>query len=142
MPGKFAGISFAELDGMQQAARDYAVVTFSPQPSVADFLKRIVESAGFASQSASSTDELEALVSTVMPDAIVYEVGFPFSDNWRELVSLQSRPAFRGVPVVITTPDAPELYRRVGVSALELFRRPDDLNELKQMVLGAIETAA
>lgn len=127
---------------MQQAARDYAVVTFSPQPSVADFLKRIVESAGFASRAASSTDELETLMANELPDAIVYEIGFPFTDNWRQLVALQNRPAFRGVPFVITTPDAPELYRRVGVSALELFRRPDDLNELKQMVLGAIETAA
>lgn len=127
---------------MQQAPRDYVVVTYSPQPSIADFLKRIVESAGFAAQAASTHDEIEELVSGVMPDAIVYEIGFPFSDNWHQLVQLQGRATFRGIPFVITTPDAPELYRRVGVRAMELFRRPDDLSELKHAVLGAIETAA
>jgi DNA-binding response OmpR family regulator len=127
---------------MQQAARDYAILTYSPQPSIADFLRRIVESAGFAAQAASTRDELEQLAAVVVPDAIVYEIGFPFSENWHELGQLRNHSAFSGVPFVVTTPDAPELYRRVGVSAMELFRRPDDLSELKQLVIGAIETAA
>jgi hypothetical protein len=127
---------------MPQDARDYVVVTFSPQPSIADFLKRIVESAGFASLSASSHEELERIVRGVMPDAIVYEVAFPFAENWRQLGQLRCRPGFGHLPFVITTPDAPELYRRVGVRGLELFRRPDDLTELKETVLGAIGAVA
>ena len=36
------------------------------------------------------------------------------------------------MPIVITTGDARELYRRVGVpAAIELFRKPDDLTELR-----------
>jgi len=127
---------------MPQDARDYVVVTFSPQPSIADFLKRIVDSAGFASLPSSTHEELESLVHDVMPDAIVYEVAFPFAENWRQLGQLRTRPEFGHVPFVITTPDAPELYRRVGVKGLELFRRPDDLTELKETVLGAIGAAA
>ena len=72
---------------MIQAARDHIVVTFSPQPSVAAFLQRIVDAAGFtANATASTVEELEALVNNVSPDAIVYEIGFPFTDNWHQLV--------------------------------------------------------
>jgi DNA-binding response OmpR family regulator len=123
-------------------AREYVVVTFSPQPSVADFLKRITDEAGFASQAASTVDELERIVEDVMPDALVYEIGFPFSDNWHRLTQMRTRPMFQRLPVVITTADAQALYHRVGIPAIELFRKPDDLTELREAVLGAIETAA
>ncbi len=126
---------------MQQVARDYVVVTFSPQPSIADFLKRIVDAAGFASQATSTEDQLAQVVEGVMPDAIVYEIGFPFSDNWHRLVQMRTKPTFHNVPFVITTADARELYRRVGVPAIELFRRPDDLTELRDTVLDAISGA-
>jgi len=43
---------------------------------------------------------------------------------------------------VITTSDARELKRRVGVDdAIEIFRRPDDLSEIRSAVIGAIERA-
>lgn len=127
---------------MQPAARDYVVLTFSPQPSVADFLKRIVDQAGFASRATSTTDELHDVAATVVPDAIIYEIGFPFTDNWRQLSELRSRAALQRVPFVITTSDGPELYRRTGVSALELFRKPDDLAAFRDLVLNAIHAAA
>lgn len=127
---------------MSQDARDYVVLTYAQQPSIADFLKRLVDSVGFASLAASSPDELETLIQAVVPDAVVYEVAFPFGESWHRLTQLRNRPEFRSIPFVVTTPDAPELYRRVGVRAMELFRKPDDLNELKQVVLGAIGAAA
>lgn len=127
---------------MQPAARDYVVLTFSPQPSVADFLRRIVDQAGFASRATSTVDELHDAATAVVPDAIIYEIGFPFTDNWRQLSELRSRAALQRVPFVITTPDAPELYRRVGVPAIELFRKPDDLSAFRETVLSAIHAAA
>lgn len=127
---------------MQPAPRDYVVLTFSPQPSVADFLKRIVDQAGFASRAVSSIDELHDAAASVTPDAIIYEIGFPFADNWRQLSELRTGAALQAVPFVITTPDARELQRRLGVSAIELFRKPDDLSEIREAVLTAIHTAA
>lgn len=76
------------------------------------------------------------------PDAIIYEVAFPFATSWRQLLELRREPALAYLPVVVTTPDARELHRRVGVTALELFRRPDDLSEVREAVLSAIQTAA
>ena len=126
------------------AYRDRIIVTFSPQPSVAAFLQRIVDAAGFtANATASTVEELEALVNNVSPDAIVYEIGFPFMDNWHQLVQARLRPCLQKMPIIITTGDARELYRRVGVpAAIELFRRPDDLTELRGAILEAIREAA
>src|SRR5258708_1806231 len=105
---------------MDQAVRDHIVVTFSPQPSVAEFLKRIVDAAGFtANATASTIEELEALVKSLSPDAIVYEIGFPFASNWQQLLQARQRPALEKTAFVITTGDARELYRRVGVVAIE-----------------------
>jgi DNA-binding response OmpR family regulator len=128
---------------MVHAAPDHIVVTFSPQPSVASFLQRIVDAAGFrASATASTVEELEALVKTASPHAVVYEIGFPFTDNWHQLVRARQRPCLEKVPIVITTGDARELYRRVGVpAAIELFRKPDDLTELRGAILSAIRQA-
>src|SRR4029077_2882054 len=116
------------LTRMPQVARDHIVVTFSPQPSVAAFLQRIVDAAGFtADATASTVEELETLVKRVSPHAVVYEIGFPFADNWHQLVQARPRPCLQNLPIVITTGDARELYRRVGVpAAIELFRKPDD----------------
>lgn len=127
---------------MQPADRDYVVLTFSPQPSVADFLKRIVDQAGFDSRATSTVDELHDAAAAVIPDAIIYEIGFPFTDNWRQLSELRTRAALQRVPIVITTPDAQELHRRLGVPALELFRKPDDLSAFREAVLQAIQAAA
>jgi DNA-binding response OmpR family regulator len=129
---------------MDQAVSDHVVVTFSPQPSVAAFLQRIVGAAGFTSNATASTvEELESLVKRVSAHAIVYEIGFPFTDNWHQLVEARTRPSLQNMPIVITTGDARELYRRVGVpAAIELFRKPDDLSELRGAILGAIREAA
>jgi DNA-binding response OmpR family regulator len=126
---------------METPTGEYVVLTFSPQPSVADFLKRIVGEAGFASQAVSSLDDLQDAVTKAVPDAIIYEVGFPFSDNWHQLTELRMNTAVRHVPFVITTGDAHELFRRVGVPALELFRKPDDLSVVRDALLSAIHTA-
>lgn len=126
---------------MAQAIPAGIVVTFSPQPSIAYFLKGVLDCAGFTVVAAASDlDELEARVELVRPDAVVYDVSFPFTENWHNLQQLRSRGALRNVPVVITTSEARELYRRVGVSdAIELFRRPDDIAALREAVCATIE---
>lgn len=125
---------------MQPVPRDHVVLTFSPQPSVAEFLSRIADEAGFASQATSTVEQLRQAVHECAPDAILYEIGFPFTDNWHQLTHLRAQSPLCHVPVIVTTADAGELYRRVGVPALELFRKPDDLTEVRTAVLSAIAT--
>jgi hypothetical protein len=102
------------------------VIGFSRQPSVADFLKRTLETAGFHAAAVWSTiEDLEIAISRLRPAAVVYEVGFPFDEHWKEFVSLKDRRSFNSTPMVVATAVPPETYRRVGATAvLEIFTRP------------------
>jgi CheY-like chemotaxis protein len=122
----------------------FVVVAFSPQPSLAYFMKGVLDCAGFQTVAASSSlDELEALLLKVRPDAVVYDVSYPFAENWRQLEQLKSRSALRDIPIVLTTSEARELARRVGVSnAIEMFTRPSDLAAFQTAVRRAIEEAS
>jgi DNA-binding NarL/FixJ family response regulator len=119
----------------------YVVVTFSPQPSIAYFLKGVLDCAGFTVIAASSTpDDLAAVVERTRPNTIVYDVSYPFTESWNQLRRLQSRAAVGGIPFVVTTSDARELRRQVGVAtAIEICTRPDDVFDLREAVQCAIE---
>ena len=125
-------------------SRSYVVLAFSPQPSFAYFLKGVLDCAGLAAiASSSSAEDLEALAQRARPDAIVYDVSYPFTENWRQLQDVKNRPALRHIPFVITTSEAQELFRRVGCSsAIELFARPSDLAAFQSAVRNAIESTA
>jgi len=104
----------------------HVLIAFSRQPSVADFMARILNEAGYAAIACWSTlDELERAVSTHCPAAIVYEVGFPLADEWERFGEARRRPNLAHVPLVIATPAAPDQYRRFGISEpLAVFTRP------------------
>src|SRR5256885_343033 len=114
---------------MRENTQVAMAVTFSPQSSVAYFLKGVLDCAGFEVCGAVSTlEELETLVRRNRPDAIVYDVSFPFASNWKMLQDVRSRPALRNIPVVVTTSEPRELFRATGCSsAIEVFTRPDDV---------------
>ncbi len=77
---------------MAEPTREHVAVTFSPQLSVAYFLKGVLDYAGFGVCAAvSSPDELELIVSQERPDAVVYNVSFPFAENWQSLQELRGR---------------------------------------------------
>jgi CheY-like chemotaxis protein len=118
-------------------------VTFSPQPSVAYFLRGVLDSAGYAVAEASfHPDDLETAIHRNRPDVIVYDVSYPFTENWHQCQQFLQREALSDIPVVSTTSEQRELRRTVGVvAAVELFRRPDDVTELRQAVRKAIEAS-
>jgi CheY-like chemotaxis protein len=111
---------------------------------VAYFLKGVLDCAGLTVTAAvSDTSDLEAIVRSTPPDALVYDVSFPFAANWQKLQELRARPAFRRVPVIVTTSEARELFRATGcASAIEIFARPDDVSGLRNALMGAIESIA
>src|SRR5262245_9961102 len=128
---------------MAETDRAHVVVAFSPQPSLAYFLKGVLDCAGMAAIASPSTvDELESLAQRIRPDAIVYDVSYPFVENWNQLQQARTRTPLRDIPVVITTSEAQELFRRVGYAgAIELFARPKDLAAFQAAVRAAIQTA-
>lgn len=127
---------------MTSNPRGLVVLTYSAQPSVADFLRRIADAAGFDSQAVSSAEDLKTVATRVRPDVVLYEIGFPFTEQWQQLTRLRHEAALQDLPFVITTPDAAETLRRIGVHALELFRKPDDLSTIRHAVLSAAGAVA
>jgi CheY-like chemotaxis protein len=129
---------------MGETVRAFVAVTFSPQSSVAYFLKGVLDCAGFDVCAAVSTpEELEASVGRDRPDAIVYDVSFPFASNWQKLQDVRRRPALQNIPVVVTTSEPRELFRATGCSsAVEVFSRPDDVRHFRDILQSAIESVA
>jgi DNA-binding response OmpR family regulator len=134
------GIMIASRRCMAGTSRSY--VAFSHQPSVAYFLRGVLDSAGFAVSDASfRPDDLEVAIHRNRPDVIVYDVSYPIIENWQQCQQLLKQAGASDIPVVITTSEGKELQRTVGVSAaVQLFRRPDDVSELKEAVRKAIQT--
>jgi CheY-like chemotaxis protein len=88
-------------------------------------------------------DEIKAMAAAMHPDAIVYDVSYPFAENWQRLQELRNHSVLRQIPFVVTTSEAGELFRKVGYpGAIELFARPSDLTAFQSAVRGAIETTA
>ena len=117
-----------------------AIVTYivSAGNPVADFMKGILEEAGYAAIASWSTVEnLERAVSDHCPAAVLYEVGFPLAAEWERFCEARRRPTLAHVPFVLATPAHPDLYQRVGISeALDVFTRPT-----KHQVEAALEAA-
>jgi DNA-binding response OmpR family regulator len=102
------------------------VIAFSQQPSVAEFMRRILADAGYNAIACwSAVDDLERVVDESDPIAVVYEVGLPFASELNRFHDIRRRPAFAHRPFVVATAAPQDLCRRCGVtSALDIFLRP------------------
>jgi CheY-like chemotaxis protein len=118
----------------------HVLVAFSTQPSIAYFLKGVLDCAGFTVVAAlSELTALEHVVEETRPDAVVCDIGFPFAENWKALQDARRRPGLHSTAMVVTTPELKELRRQVGeTGAIELFRKPDDFSELRAAIQAAI----
>lgn len=125
---------------MSELSTRIVIVAYSPQSSVAFFMKDVFERVGLTVNAATSTlDDLEAVVGRDRPTGIVYDVSFPFTQHWEQLQKIRRRRSLRGIPIVVTTSEPRELFRATGCSsAIELFARPNDIAPLKEALLTAL----
>jgi DNA-binding response OmpR family regulator len=102
------------------------VIAFSQQPSIAEFMRRILEDAGYEAIACWSTvDDLERIVDESDPASVVYEVGLPFASELNRFHDVRRRPALAHIPFVIATPAPSDLCQRCGITgALGIFTRP------------------
>jgi CheY-like chemotaxis protein len=119
-------------------------ITFSPQSSIAHFVKELLIAGGVPVDGAfSSVEDLEQHVRDNKPAVIVYDVSFPFAANWAILQDLRRRPAFRDISIVVTTSESRALFRAVGcATAVELFARPNDVQALASALRRELESAS
>ena len=91
----------------------HVVAVFSHQRATADFLKRALDSAGFASFTA--PDELarvDTFLHAIQPHAVVVDMASATEAAWQELMRLRSSPTWDdNVALVLTTADGSGLRR-------------------------------
>ena len=125
----------------------HVVAVFSPERATADFLKRALDSAGFASFTAPrELGRLEAFIGAIQPHAVVVDMAMATETAWQELMRVRSSPAWdEDVALVLTTPDESGLRQwmtgpRSGEPAVvEMFTHANDLRELRQAVVTAVQ---
>jgi len=73
------------------------------------------------------------------PQAIVFDVSFPYESNWQRFLEFRQLGDQCHVPVVLTTTNKDALAECVGsTEALEIVGKPYDLNELLAAVRRAL----
>lgn len=117
------------------------VVVFSRERTTADFLKRALDSAGFAAFTAPTAFErLGPFVAAIHPQAVVVDMTLATDSLWHELAEIRSQPAWDGIPMVLTTADESGLRQWMtgpvsGVAAVvEMFTHARDLKDLREAV--------
>lgn len=117
------------------------VVVFSRERKTADFLKRALDSAGFATFTApSALERLDGFVDAIQPHAVVVDMTLATDSLWHDLAETRSRPLWDGIPMVLTTADASGMRQWMtgpisGVTAVvEMFTHARDLADLRDAV--------
>ena len=122
---------------MSSDAPVHVIAVYSPDLQTSDFLKRALDSSGFAAFAAPrEIAALEGFVAAVQPAALVFDLATAGA-QWDELTELCKRPPVSDIPMVITAGErkgplaAPVDDRLVLTPVVEMFTHRDDLRELR-----------
>lgn len=122
------------------------VAVFSPERQTADFLKRALDSAGFATFVAPrDLSSLDTFVQAIHPQAVVVDMARATEASWQELMQVRCRPSWDDdVPLVLTTADESGMRQWMtgaqaqGATVVEMFTHAEDLKELRAAVAQAV----
>lgn len=124
----------------------HVVVVFSPERSTADFLKRALDSAGFASFTAPpELARLGTFVQAIHPHAVVIDMTLATETVWEDLARLRNDAVWGDTPIVLTSADESGLRRWMtrsqpgAASVVECFTHARDLRELRKAVGHAVK---
>jgi CheY-like chemotaxis protein len=80
-------------------------------------------------------EDVARLAKLERPDVVVYDVGYPYAENWRLLECLRSRAPLASVPVVVTTASRQALESAAVRSATaDVADTTEDLRDLMNAV--------
>ena len=84
-----------------------------------------------------------AFLSQHCVDVVIFDVSFPYRENWQHFVDFKQFLDGRNVPVVLTTTNERALRDLVGsTDALEIVGKPYDLDRLAVAVRTAMQRIA
>jgi DNA-binding response OmpR family regulator len=126
------------------------VAVFNASEDTVAFVGSFFEEQGFhvVSQSWPAFDPLraevaDAFLSQHRVDVVIFDVSFPYQENWQHFVDFKKLLDGRKVPVVLTTTNERALRDLVGsTDALEIVGKPYDLDQLAMAVRTAIQRMA
>jgi DNA-binding NarL/FixJ family response regulator len=74
------------------------------------------------------------------PPVIIYDIAPPFTLNWQFLGLLRKHPAMTNRTVILTTNNSAALKEVIGIDALQIVGRDDDLAQLVAAVNKAFKS--
>lgn len=124
----------------------HVVVVYSRERPTADFLKRALDSAGFAAFVApDNLSRLDDFIRAIHPHAVVVDMARATDGSWQELMQVRCRPSWDDtVPLVLTTADESGVRQwmtgpvATTPTIVEMFTHAADLRELRAALEGVI----
>lgn len=124
----------------------HVVVVYSRERPTADFLKRALDSAGFAAFVApKNLSRLDDFICAIHPHAVVVDMAGATETSWQELMQVRCRPSWDDrVPLVLTTADESGLRQWMtgpvvnAPTIVEMFTHAEDLKELRTAVQSVV----
>jgi DNA-binding response OmpR family regulator len=126
------------------------LAVFNASEDTVAFVRLFFEGKGFhvVGQSWPAFDPLraeiaDAFLSQHCVDVVIFDVSFPYQENWQHFVDFKKLLDERKVPVVLTTTNKRALRDLVGSThALEIVGKPYDLDQLAMAVRTAMQRMA
>jgi DNA-binding NtrC family response regulator len=122
------------------------VAVFNASEDTVDFVSVFFELHGFRAvgrtwpaREALDLKTVLGFMAKHQPQAIVFDVSFPYESNWQRFLEFRQLGDQCRVPVVLTTTNKDALVECVGsTEALEIVGKPYDLDELLTAVRRAL----
>jgi CheY-like chemotaxis protein len=102
-----------------------------------NFMQLLLESEGFAAETASSTDAMEACLQRAIPDLIISDVRMPGNGAFAVLDILHAAERTRRIPILLCTGAVQEVEERsdhLRQAGVDILFKPFDIEELLERV--------
>ena len=131
---------------MVDRPRRQRVVVFNASDDTVDMLTAFFRVLGFdaageawPARNPLSVEIVQDFVRRHQPDVIVFDVSFPYDQNWMRYREFRQADGVREIPIVLTTTNTKALHDIVGATeAFEIVGKPYDLDELATIVKGVL----
>ena len=129
---------------MPAAAPLPLVAVINNSEEVVEFLRLALEASGYRHVTETvltfkrGQQELQQFLATHAPQAVIWDIAFPYAENWALFCRVRDSGVLAGCGVVLTTANKRALEEWVGpTSTLELVGKPYDVED----ILGALARA-
>lgn len=145
--GRRTGSPHSSRGHMSDSKRPPVVAVINSTPDVVDMLRLVFESEGFVVVSTfthairDGDIDIEAFARLHRPDAVLYDIAPPYSNNWRLFEHVSSLPVFEGTQFILTSTNPARVRDVAGENqpVWEVVETPYELHELTAKVKASMQ---